>query len=264
MFSHHVLPSRRLRVALAASAIAALAGIAAFAVSAIANNRPSPENWGVITRNSIGSGVADLRTGPYGSFGVTGAASRPPYGRGSLGIQVSNAPGFTEKVDYGNEVDFYGDPVLGLTAVGFQVFQTGENAAISPSNMPNIRMEIDPNLSTSTSNYSTLVWVPDPAPVTNQWSGYLDATTTGKWYLTGNAGTVSGCNQTTMCTFAQLKAALNDGGDAPTIYTVAVGKGRDYAWVGAVDGLRINAQIFDFEADGVRVLRAPADNSPHD
>jgi len=29
--------------------------------------------------------------------------------------------------------------------------------------------------------------------------------------------------------------ALNDWGDTPLFYTVAVGKGRDNAWVGAVD-----------------------------
>ena len=37
-----------------------------------------------------------------------------------------------EKVAFGNEVDFYGKPVSGLSQVGFRVFQTGENAAISP------------------------------------------------------------------------------------------------------------------------------------
>ncbi|MEU2674959.1 hypothetical protein ABZ622_40325 [Streptomyces sp. NPDC007164] len=123
--------------------------------------------------------------------------------------------------------------------------------------MPNIRFEINPNLTAApATTYSTMVWVPAPSPVTDQWSSYLDATTTGKWFLTGNAGTVTGCNQTTMCTFPQLKTALNDGGPAPTIYTAAVGKGRDKMWIGAVDGLRINRTIYDFEADGVRTRRA--------
>ena len=55
----------------------------------------------------------------------------------------------------------------------------------------------------------------------------------------------------TPCTFSQLQTALNDGGDAATILTVAVGKGRDFAWSGAVDGLRLNSTIYDFEPFGV-------------
>jgi hypothetical protein len=200
--------------------------------------------------------VAALRDGPYGSFGVTGDAAEPPFGKGSLGIEVAAVTGFVEKADFGNEVDFFGDPVLALYAVGFHVFQTGENAAPAnggPTNMPNIRFEIDPNLDApSTTNYSTMVWVPDPSPVVNQWSGYINATTTGQWYFTGAAGVETGCNSTTPCTFAAAKAALNDGAPGPIIYTVQVGKGRDNAWVGAVDGLRLNSTIYDFENDGVR------------
>ena len=37
----------------------------------------------------------------------------------------------------------------------------------------------------------------------------------------------------------------------PTILSVAIGKGRDYFWSGAVDGLRINDTVFDFEERGV-------------
>ena len=51
-----------------------------------------------------------------------------------------------EKAAFGNEVDFFGDEVSGLTRAGFRVFQTGENADISPGNMPNITLEIDPNV----------------------------------------------------------------------------------------------------------------------
>ncbi|MEU9091620.1 hypothetical protein ACIOEW_38025 [Streptomyces sp. NPDC087901] len=214
----------------------------------------SSEHWGVITRNTIGSPVADLRDGPYGSFGVQGPSARPPYGRGSLGIEVGDS---TEKVDFGNEVDFYGDPVLGLKDVGFRVFQTGENVdSGGAENLPNIRFEIDPNVSLhSTDHYSTLVWVPDavPAADTNRWSRFLDATSTGYWYLTGNE---TACTQAAECTFAQVKASLDDGGPGATILTAAVGKGRDNAWVGAVDGLRINRSIYDFEANGVHARRA--------
>ncbi|MFE1957529.1 hypothetical protein [Streptomyces sp. NPDC059479] len=247
-----------------ALAVAALAAIVASTVPGSASaaadgNRSRSEHWGVITRNTIGSPVAALRDGPFGSFGVQGPSARPPYGRGSLGIEVAddstslNPP--SEKVDFGNEVDFFGDPVLGLKKVGFRVFQTNENIGYGgPENMPNIRFEIDPNVSAHPAdNYSTMVWVPDAAPVTDRWSPFIDATTTGYWYLSGNE---TSCTQAARCTFAQLKASLNDGGAQPTIYTAAVGKGRDFMWIGAVDGLRINQNIYDFEVDGVKTRRA--------
>lgn len=221
-------------------------------------NGAGADHWGVITRNTIGSPVAELRNGPFGSFGVTGPAARPPYGTGSLGIEVAdnsttlNPP--SEKVDFGNEVDFFGDRVRDLRNLGFHVFQTGENVTYGgPENMPNIRFEIDPNLSAlPADNYSTMVWVPDAAPVTNRWSPFLDATTTGYWYLTGNETT---CTQAARCTFAELKASLDDGGEEATVLTAAVGKGRDHMWIGAVDGLRINNRVYDFEEDGVRERR---------
>jgi hypothetical protein len=222
------------------------------------------EHWGVITRNTIGSPVGDLRNGPYGSFGVTGPAAAPPYGTGSLGIEVANGAQLgaqpQEKVDFGNEVDFFGDPVLALNQVGFHVFQTGENVtAGGPENMPNIRFEIDSNR-IGADDYTTMVWVPDAAPVVNQWSGFIDATTTGYWYFTGTEGVITGCNQATQCTFGEAKASLAlDGPPDPIFYTVAVGKGRDNTWVGAVDGLRLNEKVFDFEFTGVFV-----DSDDHD
>ena len=52
----------------------------------------------------------------------------------------------SEKIDFGNEVDFFGDPVR-VCGVGFHVFQTGENESYGgPENMPNIRFEINPSL----------------------------------------------------------------------------------------------------------------------
>jgi hypothetical protein len=214
-------------------------------------------HWGIITRNTIGSAVADLRAGPYGSFGVTGASAHPPFGIGSLGIQVSDdattvAGGPAEKVAYGNEVDFLGDLVSDLDRVGFRVFQPQENADINVRNMPNITLEINPDLTGRT--YTSMVWVPDAAPVTNRWTGFIDATTTGDWYFTGGTGADTGCNQTTFCSFADAKAAL---GPNASIDTVAVTKGRDDEWVGAVDGLRINDNVYDFEPTGVKTISSP-------
>ena len=96
-----------------------------------------------------------------------------------------------------------------------------------------------------------MVWDPPASPVVNRWSGYLDATTTGDWYFTGAAGVCTGCNMVTTCTFTAAKASLNDGPPAPIFYSVAVGKGRDSLWVGAVDGLRMNNTVYDFEPLGV-------------
>ena len=98
---------------------------------------------------------------------------------------------------------------------------TGENTTYGggTANLPNITLEIDPNLNAVPNNYTSMVW--NPAPLNSadldQWSPYLDATTTGGWYFTNGAvAGATGCSQATMCTFTQLKAALNDGGTAPT------------------------------------------------
>jgi hypothetical protein len=201
-------------------------------------------HWGLIDRNTIGSPVGALRSGP---FEGTGAGSSPPFGIGSLGFSVKDG---TEKVAFGNEVDFAGNALSGLSQAGFRVFQTGENAS-SPGNaqnLPNIDVEV---FTTGTSGYSTLVWVPDGSSTAtvplNKWSPYIDATTNGQWYYTGGPGTSSGCNQTTMCSFADAKSKF----PAAKILTVAVTKGRDKFWNGAIDGLRINNEVFDFEPFGV-------------
>ncbi|WP_222106389.1 hypothetical protein [Catellatospora sichuanensis] len=226
-------------------------------------HRDQRDHWGVIARNTIGSPVADLRNGPFTRFNATGTLVRPPYGQGSLGIEVADDATTlgtsSEKVDFGNEVDFFGKPVSELTRVGFHVFQTGENVSYGGTtvNMPNIRFEINPNLGANpTTTYSTLVWVPAESPTLNGWSPFLDATQTGTWFLTGPAGAAIDCEQGDLCSFSTVQTRLlADGGAPATIYTAAVGKGRDFIWVGAVDGLRINDTIYDFEQSGVKTIR---------
>jgi hypothetical protein len=216
---------------------------------------PGSGNWGMQARNTIGSPFAALRNGPI-TAGTSGGV-RPPFGTGSLGIAVADTgANIEEKAAYGNEVDFAGDLVSGLTAVGFRVWTSGENAEPT-TNMPSITFEIDPNLATSASNYSSLVFVPAANSPANQWSGYIDATTTGSWFMTGAAGTAIACSQANpACSFADIQTRLNDGGEAATIMTVGITKGRDHAWQGAVDGLRINGTVFDFEEHGVIELGA--------
>src|SRR3954454_23016471 len=217
----------------------------------------SAGNWGVINRNTSGSSVAQLRSGPStpaltgnatAPFDLAGAQTVPPLGTGSLNLSVSD----TEKISFGNEVDFFNTP-LAVTAVGFSVYNVGENISLgSITDMPNIQFEINPNLASAPLDvYATLTFFPDADASVPGWSGFIDATTSGLWGISG-FGVADTCSLIgTLCTWTDLLALLNDGGDAPVLYTVAVTKGTDQAWHGAVDGLRINATVYNFEEYGV-------------
>ncbi len=72
------------------------------------------------------------------------------------------------------------------------------------------------------------------------------------WGLTGAAGTAGPCSLNgSRCTFQEVQTYLEDGGDEATIYTAQIGKGRDFAFSGAVDNLRINDTVYNFEPFGV-------------
>jgi hypothetical protein len=240
--------------------VATGAVLAATAIAGSGDVETKSEHWSVLARNTIGSPVAALQDGPYGTFKAFGPAAEPPYGKGSLGIEVANSSALTEKAAFGNEVDFRGENTLTMSQVGFSVFQTGENVGYGgTSNLPNITLEIDANLNTlPADDYTSMVWVPNGTGVpVDQWSAYIDATTNGYWYFTGAEGGATNCTQATQCSFAQAMTALNDGGATPVTYTYQVAKGRDSMWIGAVDGLRYNGKIYDFEADGVKMKGAP-------
>lgn len=190
-------------------------------------------HWSIIDRNVIGNGDSYLRAGP----------SAPPVGIGSLGVRTgSNA----DHTAFGNEMDFVG---TGLpTTVSYWIFTTGENRSRNVINLPNVTFEIDPNGATNGpgGNYSSLVYVPTAVDA-NVWS-WQDASTAPGWFLTGtDAAAVSNCKSTSKCTLAAVKAALPNA----KVLTAQIGKGRDYAFSGAVDGLRIDNQLFDFEPFGV-------------
>ena len=211
----------------------------ACASSASAAVVPANDNWGIINRNVIGAADAQLRTGP----------AAPPFGKGSLNLSVANN---VSKIAYGNESDFAGQPVSGLTAVGFQVFTTGENSALANPNMPSITFEINPNgAGGTTTTFSSLVFTPAANSPSNAWSPYIDATTTGFWGLTGSQfnspATAANCGLNgPRCTFAQVQAFLATGAGA-TIFNAEITKGRDFEWHGAVDGLVVNNTTYDFE-----------------
>jgi hypothetical protein len=202
----------------------------------------SAGNWGVIDRNTIGSPVAELRSGPVALNGP------PPVGTGSLNLTVGSPD---EKASYGNEVDFQGQS-FALSAVGFHVYNVGENLTPNPNNMPAISIEINPNLTAFPADVFSTVTFIAPVSAPGVWSDYIDATTQGLWGGTGAAFAGTPCDiNGSLCTFTQLQAQLNDGGDPATILSVAVTKGRDNEWHGAVDGLRINDTVYDFEEYGV-------------
>lgn len=200
----------------------------------------SGADWSIIDRNVIGNGDAYLRSGPSAVGDV-----KPPSGIGSLGLRTGSG---TDKAAFGDQVDFAGRPLSGISTVGYWVFTTGENNSISDTNLPSVAFEVNPHANGRT--FSTLVYVPTPAD-SNTWT-QEDASTAKQWYYTGAFGTDSGCNQTTYCTLGEAKAAAPDA----TLYTAQITKGRDYAFSGAVDDLRINDTVYDFEPDGVHATPA--------
>ena len=192
-------------------------------------------NWGIIDRNVIGSASAVLRSGPGGA----------PLGTGSLNLSVADV---ASKIAFGNEADFAGLKISSINALGFSVYQTGENASISSANLPNISLEVNPGVAGKT--YSSLVY--NPAPVQpSRWST-VDATQGAGWYFTNAAvAAATGCGQDAgqrFCTLDEIKTAAPD---AYVTYSLGIAKGRDSAWHGAVDAVRVNDRVFDFEETGV-------------
>jgi hypothetical protein len=200
----------------------------------------SGKHWGTVLRNTLGSGSADLKA----------TSTTAPLGDGALEINTASA---TDKASFGNEVDFLGQDVSAIAKLGYSVYTTGENNARAAGNMPSIAFEIDPNLAAlPTKNYASMVFAPNNSTA-NVWTA-VDATddALGKvWGLTG-AGVPCSINGA-RCTWSELQAALDDGDSSPaTVLTLAVGKGRDYEFHGAVDKLVYNNNVFDFEPTGVK------------
>lgn len=214
-------------------------------------------NWGLIDRNTIAAGMAELRAGPV--FG-TGAAQKPPLGVGSVGLQT---PSGNDKVAFGNQVDFAGDPVSGLDRISYSYFVTGEDLASDPGNLPNISIEIDPSVADR--NYTSMNYnPPDAPPIAQGWidddAAANDGDESGWWFSNGLVAAATGCSQASFCSLEEAKQALvanNDGGPAASISSIAVTKGRDFEFEGAVDALQINDTIYDFEPFGVNEVAAP-------
>ena len=118
--------------------------------------------------------------------------------------------------------------------------------------MPGITFEMDPNVASIDTNYTWLVWFP-PQGKPGEWSPYLDGTKEGLWGFTSSKFTSSTCwsNGNKLCTLAEVMAVLDNDDTPPELITFAVTKGRDFAFAGAVDDLRLNGRVADFEEGGV-------------
>ena len=145
-------------------------------------------------------------------------------------------------------------PLREITEVGFRVYTTWENMKLgraATANMPGITVRMDPNVAAIASDYTSLVWAP-PEGQTNAWSPYLDGTTQGRWGFTGSAFNSNKCSINGLrCTLAEAMAVLNDDATPAEGITFAITKGRDYAFQGAVDDLRLNGRAAHFEEGGV-------------
>jgi hypothetical protein len=207
------------------------------------------EHWSIVDRNVIGAGDAFLRSGPTAASAE--GVLEPPHGLGSLGIRTASG---ADKAAFGNQVEFVGQTVDSIEALGYSVFTTGENNAKAPNNMPSITFEIDPNIEGSTRGYSSMVFVPENSDA-NTWTD-IDAIEETHGKVWGLTGADMPCNiNGARCTWTELMAELAPEGDTEpaTILTVQITKGRDFAFSGAVDGLRLNDKVFDFEPNGVVV-----------
>lgn len=212
------------------------------------------EEWGVIGRNTLGASTAVLRLGPWGRdpAGNPAATVPPPYGTGSLGIVVSSGD---DKIAFGTEEEYAGVPLNSISTLKYWIFEGVDPPLVNAP--PSIALEVDPNLDPAI-NYTSLVYVPSqstppsapPARLANTWQQYDAGAEGGKWYATNGAtATATGCTQASPCTFSALKAALPD---AVITFSLAISKGRDNPFVGAVDGLQVNNALYDFEPLGVR------------
>jgi hypothetical protein len=214
--------------------------------------------WGVIGRNTMGSPTAYYRVGPLGRNGGYAATVPPPAGAGSLGLHVEGVNGTgssAEKLAFGDETTFADRPVRDLTSLSYWVF-TAEDA-FSGHSLPGLTMEANPDANGVT--YTTLVYLPDasaapsaPSPRTvNTWQRY-DATAAGnKWHSTADLDpNTTLCQVVNPCAFTDLLAQLGPNGRVS--FSLGVTKGRDNEFTGAVDAIRVNDTVYDFEPEGVR------------
>jgi hypothetical protein len=191
-------------------------------------------NWGEIFRNTIGNGSAELGQSSAGE-----------------GLEL-NTPAGTDQATFGNEADFAGDPVE-FSAIKYRVYTTGENAAKASNNMPAIKFEMTTTPADMKPwSYTTLVYVPNNSPV-NAWTTIdAKADAANHWGFTGtyfNADPARCGLNGPRCTYVQAMAVIN--GDNAKLMSVAVGKGRDFEFHGAVSDFTLGSTKYLFTKNGV-------------
>ncbi|TMR10387.1 hypothetical protein ETD86_39830 [Nonomuraea turkmeniaca] len=212
----------------------------------------------MIGRNTLGGPSAVLRLGPWGRNPVSNprATVPPPYGVGSVGLIVGSGD---DKIVWGNESDFAGTRLSGINTLAYSVFE-GETPPLT-NTPPNLILEVDPNLDPDI-NFTSLVFLPldstSPAAparrLPSNWERYTPSAPGSAWWATNSeTASATGCTLSSPCSFSELKDALPD---AVITFSLGINKGRDTPFVGAVDGVRVNNRIFDFEPQGVRELSA--------
>ncbi len=124
----------------------------------------STEPWHVIDRNTVGAAIAQFTVGPFGRTNEANYAATvaPPHGNGSLHLGVNEG----DRIAFGTESEFAGLDLDAISALKFWVF-VGLDSDPTPRDMPNLSLEVDPGLTSS--SYSTLIYVPQTAPK-NSWT----------------------------------------------------------------------------------------------
>jgi hypothetical protein len=207
----------------------------------------------VIGRNTIGSPVGQLRVGP----------AIPPLGSGSLGIEVAGPPsGGTatdaEKLSYGASGGAFATEAGisnpgAITSLTYQEYTDIDDTSAVPAG---IAIEANPDLSGI--NYTTLTYIP-PVPAASDHNKWITVDTSAApvagqsgWVASGAAGTSTGCDLANPCSLTDLQSKL---GPNASIISFAFAKGRDNAWNGAVDDLKVgrsgNTTTFNFDPLGV-------------
>jgi hypothetical protein len=213
--------------------------------------------WGVVGRNTIGSPAASFRVGPWGRTSGYAATVPPPLGDGSLGVHVEGVNGSgssAEKLSFGDETTFADLPIRSIATLSYWVYAAED--VFTNHSLPTLSIEANPDANGA--SYTTLVYLPDgstapsaPSPRTlSSWQKYDTLAAGNRWHSTTDLDpTTTLCQVSNPCQFFDLVAQT--GSSARISFSLAITKGRDNEFTGAVDAVTVNSTTYDFEPEGV-------------